>query len=126
MSFTSFRGRWAATTTLLSALTLAACGGGSTPEPEETRVQDSRQFTPDPTRLPFTAIADAPETDRWWGVLDGASYRVEVPKNWNGMLVMYAHGYGGTGPTVNVSDPPIRAHLIRNGYAITCASPVDY
>ena len=33
------------------------------------------------------------------------------------MLVMYAHGYSGTGPTVNVSDPPIREHLIRNGYA---------
>lgn len=51
-------------------------------------------------------------------MLDGAGYRVEVPKNWNGMLVMYAHGYGGTGPTVNVSDPPIREHLIRNGYAL--------
>ena len=118
MAFNISRGRWAATMTLLSTLALTACGGGSTqPEPEETRAQDSRQFSPDPSRLPFSAVAGAPETDRWWGVLDGAGYRVEVPKNWNGMLVMYAHGYSGTGPTVNVSDPPIREHLIRNGYA---------
>ena len=118
MASTISRGRWAATMTLLSTLALTACGGGSTqPEPEETRAQDSRQFSPDPSRLPFSAVAGAPETDRWWGVLDGAGYRVEVPKNWNGMLVMYAHGYGGTEPTVNVSDPPIREHLIRNGYA---------
>ncbi|MFS2055982.1 alpha/beta hydrolase, partial [Variovorax sp. CT11-76] len=49
-------------------------------------------------------------------------YRVEVPKNWNGMLVMYAHGYGGTGPVVSVSDPTIRAHLIAQGYAWAASS----
>jgi pimeloyl-ACP methyl ester carboxylesterase len=92
------------------------------PEPEETRAQDGRQFTVDETKLPFAAISGAPDTDRWWGVLEGAGYRVEVPKNWNGMLVMYAHGYGGTGPVVSVSDPTIRAHLIGQGYAWAASS----
>jgi hypothetical protein len=106
-----------------AALALSACGGGdSTPEPEETRAQDSRQFSVNTSQLPFAALAGAPETDRWWGEQGGAGYRVEVPKNWNGMLVMYAHGYGGVGATVSVSDAPIRAHLIANGYAWAASS----
>ena len=61
MPFPVLRGRWAATLTVLGALTLTACGGGdSTPEPEEAREQDSRQFSVDPSRLPFNAVADAP------------------------------------------------------------------
>jgi len=41
------------------------------------------------------------------GIAQGgeSAYRVEVPKNWNGTLVMYAHGYVGTGNTVAVSNP---------------------
>lgn len=123
----SMRGRLVASLSVLAALALSACGGGdggddALPAPEELRAQDSRQFSVDETRLPFAALAGAPETDRWWGVLRGAGYRVEVPRNWNGMLVMYAHGYGGTGPTVNVSDAPIRAHLIAQGYAWAASS----
>jgi pimeloyl-ACP methyl ester carboxylesterase len=109
--------------TLLGALTLTACSVFAPSGPEETRPQDSRQFTVDEARLPFTAIAGAPETDRWWGVLDGAGYRVEVPKNWNGMLVLYAHGYGGTGNTLSrLDNPSIREHLIRQGYAWAASS----
>ncbi|KQP45152.1 alpha/beta hydrolase [Pseudorhodoferax sp. Leaf274] len=114
----------ALTFVLAAAMALPACGGGDggPSAPEEVREQDSRQFSVDTTTLPFAALAGAPETDRWWGVLGGAGYRVEVPKNWNGMLVMYAHGYGGTGPTVTVSDAPIRAHLVAKGYAWAASS----
>lgn len=109
---------------LLSALALTACGGSDDAPivPEELRAQDSRTFTVDASKLPFAALANTPEADRWWGVLDGAGYRIEVPQNWNGMLVMYAHGYAGTGPAVNVNDPTIRAHLVRNGYAWAASS----
>lgn len=120
------RSRVAATIILsvLGALALTACGGGNGDlGPEETRAQDARQFTADAAQAAnFPAIAGAPEADRWSGVLDGASYRVEVPKNWNGMLVMYAHGYGGVGAALTVSDPSIRAHLIRQGYAWAASS----
>lgn len=81
--------------------------------PEGTRAQDSRtSFVPVPAaaypdyeasatgQASFKAMtgttstgAAMPDTDRWTGVLNGAAYRVEVPKNWNGKLVMYAHGY---------------------------------
>ena len=54
--------------------------------------------------------------------VNGAAYRVEVPANWNGKLVMYAHGYAGTGNTLAVSNPSIRRYLIQNGYAWAASS----
>ncbi|MBY0409037.1 MAG: alpha/beta hydrolase [Burkholderiaceae bacterium] len=123
MAAKAFRKRAPLLLSLLGALTLTACGGSDdAPIPEERRAQDSRTFTVDASKLPFTALANTPEADRWWGALDGAGYRIEVPKNWNGMLVMYAHGYAGTGAPVNVNDPTIRAHLVRNGYAWAASS----
>jgi len=110
------------------ALLLSACGGGSD-EPEETRAQDSRTFTADATATTFTAMAtdqgdvvDMATTSRYAGVLEGAAYRVEVPANWNGKLVMYAHGYAGTGPALGVSNPSIRRYLVQNGYAWAASS----
>ena len=122
---------------LLATAALAACGGGGdggsspAPAPEETRVQDSRKsYVPaDPTATTFPALAAAPgdtvapsSTSRWAGVLGGAAYRVEVPANWNGKLVMYAHGYAGTGNALVVSNPQIRRYLIANGYAWAASS----
>ena len=113
---------------------LASCGGGDiAPAPEETRLQDSRVFSADAAQAAFTAMAsgtaDSPATatalagsSRWAGVLGGAGYRVEVPANWNGKLVMYAHGYAGTGAAVGVDSPPIRRYLIQNGYAWAASS----
>ena len=69
-----------------------------------------------------TDTVDMGTTSRWAGVLGGASYRVEVPANWNGKLVMYAHGYRGTGAALTVSNPSIRRHLIQNGYAWAASS----
>jgi len=114
----------------IAAALVASCGGGSDspPAPEETRVQDTRTFTA-VSESSFPAMAAAPgdtvdvaTTSRWTGVLNGASYRVEVPANWNGKLVMYAHGYAGTGSTLGVSNPSIRRYLIQNGYAWAASS----
>ena len=124
-------------TTLVAALTLSACGSGSTDpvpppvqttpppvavQPEPARPQDTRTFAVVEANLPFNAMTNAPETDRWWGVLNKAGYQIEVPKNWNGMLVMYAHGYAGTGANLSVSPPALRRHLIAQGYAWAASS----
>src|SRR5689334_832117 len=93
---------------LASTIFLASCGGSDdpapAPAPEETRAQDSRTSFAPANPLPafnaMAALAGASQTDidtlnntsRWNGVLNGAAYRVEVPANWNGKLVMYAHG----------------------------------
>ncbi len=116
--------------TLATVLALAACGGGDG-IPEETRAQDSRNsFVPaNPTATTFDALeaaagdtVDNATTSRWAGMLDGAAYRVEVPANWNGRLVMYAHGYAGEGNTLEITTPAIRRHLVQNGYAWAASS----
>ena len=116
------------------AALLAACGGGSdTPVPEETRAQDSRNSfavsATDATATTFAAMSvqtgdavDVSTTSRWAGVLGGAGYRVEVPVNWNGKLVMYAHGFAGNGNVLSVQNPQIRRYLIQNGYAWAASS----
>jgi hypothetical protein len=120
---------------LLGSALLSACGGGSdsTPAPvvkapEESRPHDTRTFTTTPATT-FAAMATATgdvtnvaTTSRWAGVLGGASYRVEVPANWNGKLVMYAHGFAGTGAALGVQNPSIRRYLIDNGYAWAASS----
>ena len=87
------------------------------------REHDTRVFTVDAATLPFTALPMASaETDRWSGVLDGAGYRIEVPKSWNGTLVMYAHGFRGQIPDLSVTNPSIRRRLIEGGYAWAASS----
>ncbi|WP_328477358.1 phthalyl amidase [Actinoplanes sp. NBC_00393] len=68
---------------------------------------------------PFTALAGARVHT---GIRDGAAYRIEVPENWNGRLALYAHGYRGTGTTVYVGSPDLRAHWVSNGYAWAASS----
>jgi hypothetical protein len=59
----------------------------------------------------------------WTGIAkDGAAYRVEVPPKWNGTLVMYAHGYRGTGTLVYTDEPQLRQYYVDNGYAWAASS----
>ena len=75
----------------------------------------------DQTKLPFEALPGT-TTTREWGVLDGAGYLIEVPGNWNGELVMWAHGFAGYGADLSVSPPPTRSWLIANGFAWAASS----
>ncbi|HXN82087.1 MAG TPA: alpha/beta hydrolase [Myxococcales bacterium] len=101
----------------LSALAiLALClslGGGAlaAPPPLDYTIIDPR----------FDALPGT-TTSRYWGIAAGAAYRIEVPAGWNGKLVLYAHGYRGTGPVLYVSNPVLREHFVRNGYAWAASS----
>ena len=115
----------------LAALALAcvSCATSVPPLPEELRPHDSRVFTPPAIGSTFAAMAALPtdainmaSSSRWAGVLKGSAYMVEVPANWNGKLVMFAHGYAGTGPALSVAPPPIRRHLVQSGYAWAASS----
>jgi pimeloyl-ACP methyl ester carboxylesterase len=73
----------------------------------------------DETKLPFDPL---PGAVAYWGVHKNAGYRIEVPEDWNGDLVLYCHGYRGTGAELTVGNPSIRLYLIENGYAWAASS----
>jgi len=75
----------------------------------------------DESKLPFDALVGT-STTRSWGVDNGAGYRIEIPDNWNGDLVLYAHGFRGIGLELTVSNPRIRQYLVTNGYAWAASS----
>ena len=59
------------------------------------------------------------------GSIDGAKYKIEVPANWNGTLVLYSHGYefpGSANPYTDVGDPITGSALLSQGYALAGSS----
>jgi hypothetical protein len=90
---------------------------------ESARAQDTREFTYAPEMARFDALPGASvETDRFFGTYEGGAYRIEIPKTWNGKLVVYAHGYVGPVPALRITTPSIRKHLIEHGYAWAASS----
>ena len=77
------------------------------------------QYFVDESTLPFAAL---PGATAQWGVHGGAGYRIEVPDNWNGDLVVWAHGFRGTGLELTVDNHPLRALLIPLGFAWAASS----
>lgn len=62
------------------------------------------------------------------GNLNGSNYTIEVPPNWNGTLVVLAHGYRdkadhpGEVDDTSSGDPALRAGLASFGYAVADTS----
>lgn len=55
---------------------------------------------------------------QYQGELGGANYRIAVPPDWNGGLVMFAHGYQAEGAGVGLAFPePLASHLEEHHYA---------
>lgn len=72
--------------------------------------------------LPFAADPAHTDSTRLWGVHNGAGYRIEAPAEWNGDLVMWAHGFVSGDEVAlafgsNAFDPGLRRWLLDNGYA---------
>jgi pimeloyl-ACP methyl ester carboxylesterase len=51
------------------------------------------------------------------GMLGDADYLIEVPANWNGGLVVFAHGIQRGPGRGDVRMPPIASHIIAEGHA---------
>ena len=88
----------------------ASAGAGGGPKP--------RYFV-DEGELPFDALGTA---TAYWGVHARAGYQIEVPENWNGSLVVWAHGFRGPGLELTVDKHPLRELLIPQGYAWASSS----
>jgi hypothetical protein len=85
----------------------------------------------------FTAL---PGAKAYFGRYDGGLYRIEIPDNWNGDLILAAHGYtaatGTNGDLLSVGvdtpqvsytfapglAPELRSHLIEGGFAWAASS----
>jgi pimeloyl-ACP methyl ester carboxylesterase len=55
------------------------------------------------------------------GSIDGAAFKIEIPADWNGKLVLYSHGYvvpGRPNPATDVGDPLTGAYLMQQHYAL--------
>jgi len=123
----SRRLRGARITILLACSLVATCSEGPLdPSAPAPRPHDARQFVVPAGQPDFTAL---PGATAYFGTHDGiqgeAGYRVEVPDAWNGVLVMFAHGYRGHVSELTVfspGPPGFRSHLIASGYAWAASS----
>lgn len=120
---------------LTLAVLLASCsGGGASPEPTPsgTSTQPTAAIAT-PRMLPVTpvsidyAVADPafealPGARAIFGEYEGGGFQIEVPDDWNGGVVYFAHGFRGNPPALTVGPPPIRDHLIARGFAWAASS----
>jgi pimeloyl-ACP methyl ester carboxylesterase len=83
----------------------------------------------EPSAVAFTDCADACE-----GEIDGAKYKILLPKEWNGTLLLYSHGYRSPvsvppdySPVTSKAEPspgysdggvPLARALLSKGYAL--------
>nr|WP_051655540.1 alpha/beta hydrolase [Deinococcus marmoris] len=87
----------------------------------DTRVHDSRTFK---AVTPTLVAAKGAKLYQgtYPGIQGAASYAAEVPDNWNGTLIMFTHGYAGTGADLRVQTPPLREYWLSQGYAWAASS----
>ncbi|MFN3579291.1 MAG: alpha/beta hydrolase, partial [Pseudomonas sp.] len=121
---------------VISAVALSGClsggGGGSSigapavqvPIEEKTQAQRIADGDFKIAQADITAdFAPIEGAEQFAGVLDGAIYRIEVPDNWNGTLIMWAHGFRGDEPSrLRVDNHPLREYLLSLGYAWAASS----
>jgi len=83
---------------------------------------DEPDWFVDEESLPFDAL-EGSDAEQLWGVYRNAGYRIEVPSNWNGDLIMHAHGYRGEGARLFFNEPSTefpdgyRQWMLNEGYA---------
>lgn len=61
-------------------------------------------------------LCAAPRTEL--GEINGAKFRIDVPDNWNGGLVLYCHGYNPEPVTYTDASIPLLAVFTGQGYAV--------
>ena len=72
-----------------------------------------------------TRGAAASSVTTYTGIIGGAAYKVEVPNPWNGVLVLYSHGYvtpGSPNPATDAGDPFTGGVLLSQGFALAGSS----
>jgi len=52
------------------------------------------------------------------GELDGVPYRIQIPADWNGNLVMYTHSYKARGAQWTPLHPSLASVFLGRGFAL--------
>jgi hypothetical protein len=141
----SARARRSLTALLLSTLpglatfAFASCGGdrpgagaatavatpGITPSAAAT-AQPPRMLPVTPVSIDYEIVDPAfnslPGARAIYGNHAGSGYQIEVPEDWSGSVVYYAHGFRGNPPALTVSAPPLRQYFIDHGFAWAASS----
>ena len=108
---------------LLTATALVASTGPATADPEPPGDQPLPGYTiSNPPVAPI--VVDGQETTVRQGVHEHAAYILEVPEDWNGELVMWAHGYRGLSYELMPETPgfELRRTYLEQGYAWAASS----
>lgn len=74
--------------------------------------------------LAFTSLSAQENIKTEKGDLDGASYIILIPNDWDGKLVMYAHGYAFMGMPLQSENPDFAANMnvfLEKGYAVAAS-----
>ncbi|MEE9196713.1 MAG: hypothetical protein V3U45_01100, partial [bacterium] len=117
---------------------------GATATPTQTSPPATPTLSPTPTPTPIPGQTEAepilpdqpaegfhlsdpsfealPGAQAFFGELGGTVYRIEMPDDWNGRLLLWAHGFRNLEAELVVGEPPIREYLIENGYAWAASS----
>jgi fermentation-respiration switch protein FrsA (DUF1100 family) len=114
--------------TIAGATTLTLMVGGAALASSNS-VPDDQPLPPytisNPTMAPI--MANGALTTVFQGVHGHAAYKVEVPAQWNGDLVVWAHGFRGQGTVLTVDAPSfnLRQKFVNEGYAWAASSYTD-
>lgn len=113
-----------------TAMVLSGCGDASTPLSARQRAVQATSSS-----VPFHACGSSCA-----GEIDGAKYRIALPKKWNGTLLLYSHGYRFASPIPAEPGPiqtnaqvsstdsdgsasdPLSQQLLSEGYALAGSS----
>jgi pimeloyl-ACP methyl ester carboxylesterase len=96
----------------------AQAGGGQAPDWQI----DQQQVDSKVAEVTRAAVDAGIDTDTVTGEIAGAAYIGQKPADWNGDLVVWAHGFRGEGPALTVDAPPAYVHLLDEGYAWIASS----
>ena len=67
--------------------------------------------------LMIAALSASADVKTEEGEMDGAPFRILMPDEWNGRLVLFAHGYSGT-TQLGRRGVPLENYAVKNGYAM--------
>ena len=121
---------WRGAAVAAASLLLVGCSGDSEPtEVPTSAAEDSSTPVPVASVVPFTDCGEACE-----GEIDGAKYKILLPTEWNGTLLLYSHGYRNPvsvppdySPVSSKAEPspgytdggvPLARDLLSKGYAL--------